>query len=52
LLGSWYGLAATPILIILLAVRVVIEEKTLRDGLEGYGEYMARVHYRLIPGIW
>jgi protein-S-isoprenylcysteine O-methyltransferase Ste14 len=48
LLGSWYGLAAAPILIILLAVRVVIEEKTLRDGLE----YMARVHYRLIPGIW
>ena len=52
LLGSWYGLAATPILIILLAVRVVIEEKTLGEELEGYGEYRDRVRYRLIPGIW
>ena len=52
LLGSWYGFAATPILIILLAVRVVIEEKTLGEELEGYGEYRDRVRYRLIPGIW
>jgi protein-S-isoprenylcysteine O-methyltransferase Ste14 len=52
LLGSWYGLATTPILIFLLAVRIVIEEKALRDELEGYGEYMDRVRYRLIPGIW
>jgi protein-S-isoprenylcysteine O-methyltransferase Ste14 len=52
LLGSWFGLAMTPILIILLAARIVMEEKTLRDGLEGYGEYMTRVRYRLLPGIW
>jgi protein-S-isoprenylcysteine O-methyltransferase Ste14 len=52
LLGSWYGLAMTPILIVWLAVRVVIEERTLREELEGYDEYMAKVRYRLIPGIW
>ncbi len=52
LLGSWYGLAVTPILTVLLAVRIVIEERTLIDGLEGYGEYMSRVRYRLLPGIW
>jgi protein-S-isoprenylcysteine O-methyltransferase Ste14 len=42
----------TPILIVWLAVRVVIEERTLREELEGYDEYMAKVRYRLIPGIW
>ncbi len=52
LLGSWCGLAVTPIWIILLALRILVEERTLRDGLEGYREYMARVRYRLIPGIW
>ena len=28
------------------------EEKMLEEGLAGYREYMKRVKYRLIPGIW
>jgi len=28
------------------------EERMLRDGLAGYADYVAKVHYRLIPGIW
>ncbi len=52
LLGSWYGLAVAPVMIAFLAARARMEEKTLRQELEGYEEYAARVRYRLIPGIW
>jgi protein-S-isoprenylcysteine O-methyltransferase Ste14 len=52
LLGSWYGLAAAPVLIAMVAVRATMEERTLRDKLDGYADYAARVPYRLIPLIW
>ena len=52
LLGSWYGLALAPLMIGLLAIRAVLEERTLTAGLEGYTEYKARVRYRLIPLLW
>jgi protein-S-isoprenylcysteine O-methyltransferase Ste14 len=52
LLGSWWGLAATLVLVGLLAVRTVMEERTLSDELPGYRDYATRVRYRLAPGIW
>jgi protein-S-isoprenylcysteine O-methyltransferase Ste14 len=52
LLGSWWGLAVAPALIVLLSVRALLEERTLADELPGYRDYAARVHYRLVPGIW
>jgi protein-S-isoprenylcysteine O-methyltransferase Ste14 len=52
LLGSWYGLAAAFASIGILAVRAVLEERTLVDELPGYRQYAERVRYRLIPGIW
>lgn len=52
LLGSWHGLALAPLLIALLALRVVMEERTLRAELKGYEEYARRVRWRLIPLIW
>lgn len=52
LLGSWWGMAVTPLLIALFAVRCVIEERTLAEGLTGYADYMKKVRYRLAPGIW
>jgi protein-S-isoprenylcysteine O-methyltransferase Ste14 len=51
-LGSWIGLAALPVIVVLLIARIFIEESTLRRGLPGYSEYMSRVRYRLVPGIW
>ncbi|MGD0157454.1 MAG: isoprenylcysteine carboxylmethyltransferase family protein [Terracidiphilus sp.] len=51
-LGSWWGLAMVPILGVLLIIRIGIEEKTLRMGLEGYDDYARRVRWRLIPLIW
>ena len=52
LLGSWWGLAMVPLIVALLAVRAVLEERTLARELDGYAEYAARVRYRLVPMVW
>ena len=52
LLGSWYGLAASLLLVGGVAYRTAMEDRELRRGLEGYTEYAARVRYRLIPLVW
>ncbi|MGM4914422.1 methyltransferase family protein [Rhizobium sp. 768_B6_N1_8] len=51
-LGSWWGLVTVPILAFLFGIRIGIEEKTLRTGLDGYDDYARRVGWRLIPFIW
>ena len=52
LLGSWWGLALSPALILLFAVRAVMEERTLMAELPGYADYATRVRYRLVPMVW
>ncbi|MCK1476271.1 isoprenylcysteine carboxylmethyltransferase family protein [Bradyrhizobium sp. 197] len=52
LLGSWWGLLMLPLVLVLFAARIRIEERTLREGLPGYSDYMTRVRYRLLPGAW
>lgn len=52
LLGSAFGLAIGLALVLLVAGRIVGEERLLVQELEGYEEYRARVKYRLIPLIW
>lgn len=52
LLGSAYGLLGALLLIGIVAWRAVLEERVLRDELEGYRAYMTRVRYRLIPYLW
>ena len=52
LLGSPWGLIAVPLLALMFAFRIIIEERTLRAGLDGYIDYTSRVRYRLLPGIW
>ena len=52
LLGSWWGLSLSPLLIAVLAIRAVLEERTLKAELEGYAEYAKRVRYRFVPYIW
>jgi protein-S-isoprenylcysteine O-methyltransferase Ste14 len=52
LLGSWWGLAMSPLFTLLFAVRAGIEERALLAGLPGYADYAARVRYRLVPGLW
>jgi protein-S-isoprenylcysteine O-methyltransferase Ste14 len=52
LLGSWWGLALSPLLILMMALRAVWEERTLSAELAGYADYMRRVPYRLVPHLW
>ena len=52
LLGSWWGLLVSPVLMTLLVVRTILEDRMLKRGLEGYTEYTRTVKYRLIPRIW
>ena len=52
LLGSWWGLLAGALIIVLIGVRAVLEERMLTAELEGYAEYAERVRYRLVPRVW
>lgn len=51
-LGSWYTLALTPVLLVVLYFRIKSEEKVLVRDLVGYTEYQNKVKYRLIPFVW
>jgi protein-S-isoprenylcysteine O-methyltransferase Ste14 len=52
LLGSWWGVAMSPLFAVLFAIRVAIEERALIAGLPDYADYTTRVRYRLVPGLW
>jgi protein-S-isoprenylcysteine O-methyltransferase Ste14 len=51
-LGSFWALIPAVLACLLLVLRTVWEDRTLREELAGYKEYTQRVHYRLIPGVW
>jgi protein-S-isoprenylcysteine O-methyltransferase Ste14 len=51
-LDSYWGLATVVPGVAVLALRVVDEEKMLRDDLVGYEAYTQKVRYRLVPGVW
>jgi protein-S-isoprenylcysteine O-methyltransferase Ste14 len=52
MLGSIFGVIIGLIALIVLAGRIIGEEKMLVNELEGYAEYKKKVKYRLIPFIW
>src|SRR5262245_25343265 len=52
LLGSGFGLLGALVLIGVVARRAVLEERVLREKLPGYADYMSRVKYRFLPGVW
>ena len=51
-LGSTTGVLAALVPILIMAVRIGVEERFLRRALDGYPAYTARVRYRLVPGVW
>jgi len=51
-LGSWIALPTYVLLIPFYVVRLLNEEKVLREQLPGYTEYCQRTRYRLIPFVW
>ena len=52
LLGSLYGFLVGLVTIGLLVLRILGEEKLLARDLPGYGEYLHKVRYRLVPHVW
>jgi len=52
MLGSLWALLPAAVTIMILIVRTSLEDRTLQDELTGYKEYVQRVRYRLLPGIW
>jgi protein-S-isoprenylcysteine O-methyltransferase Ste14 len=51
-LGSFWALISAAVIPGIMVARILNEERVLREKLAGYEEYMSRVRYRLIPGIW
>lgn len=52
LLGSWWAILAGGVCAVLMVIRTALEDRTLRNELDGYAEYAGRVRYRLLPGVW
>jgi protein-S-isoprenylcysteine O-methyltransferase Ste14 len=51
-LGSLWTLIPSSVLTLLILIRTYLEDKTLREELEGYNSYAEKVKYKIIPGIW
>ena len=51
-LGSYWGLGVIVPSLVILAVRILDEENALTKELDGYSEYLHKVHYRLVPYVW
>jgi protein-S-isoprenylcysteine O-methyltransferase Ste14 len=52
-LGSWWGLLVIVAMQVpVLVWRILDEERLLQRDLPGYGDYMRKVRYRLVPHVW
>lgn len=51
-IGSYWGLAFAALTMLVLILRILDEEKGLKEELQGYAEYMQKVRYRLVPYLW
>lgn len=52
LLGSLWALIPGVAAIVLMIIRTSFEDRMLQAELPGYQDYVQKVRYRLIPGIW
>jgi protein-S-isoprenylcysteine O-methyltransferase Ste14 len=52
IIGSAYGMIPAIAAVLILIIRTLLEDKTLRSELNGYSEYAKKVRYRLLPGLW
>jgi len=52
LTGVVYTLIPSAVILIIIFIRTYLEDKMLKEELEGYREYSRKVKYRLIPFIW
>jgi protein-S-isoprenylcysteine O-methyltransferase Ste14 len=52
ILGTWYTFIPAGAVILLFIIRTALEDRTLRQELEGYESYAQKTRYRLFPGLW
>jgi protein-S-isoprenylcysteine O-methyltransferase Ste14 len=52
MLGSGWALIPAALLVIAVAARTVLEDRTLVAELGGYSAYAQQVRFRLVPGVW
>ena len=52
LLDSTWALVPATLIVIILIIRTGLEDQFLQAELDGYCAYAARVHHRLLPGVW
>jgi protein-S-isoprenylcysteine O-methyltransferase Ste14 len=51
-LGSWLAALIGLLLVLPVLRRATLEDRFLREHLEGYAAYAQRVRYRVLPGVW
>jgi protein-S-isoprenylcysteine O-methyltransferase Ste14 len=51
-LGSVWTIIPVIAALIIAVIRTMLEDKTLQEELSGYQDYVHRVRYRLIPGVF
>ena len=50
--GSFWSFIPAVLAVIFMGIRTYMEDRALQAELSGYQEYMNKVRYRLVPGIW
>jgi protein-S-isoprenylcysteine O-methyltransferase Ste14 len=51
-LGSWLAALIGLLLVFAVLRRTALEDRILREQLEGYAAYAQNVRYRVFPGVW
>ena len=51
-LGSLWAFVPAALVLGLILVRTALEDKTLKEELDGYEAYARQVRHRLVPGVW
>jgi protein-S-isoprenylcysteine O-methyltransferase Ste14 len=51
-MGSYWALVPVAVGLLVIVVRIILEDRLLQNELGGYKEYASRVRYRLVPGVW
>ena len=51
-LGSYFALPVFTLFIPIIVLRLLNEEKVLRQELPGYPEYCVKTRFRLVPFVW
>ncbi|MBD3415321.1 MAG: DUF1295 domain-containing protein [Candidatus Aminicenantes bacterium] len=52
LLGSLWAYVFAFLTVVIIFLRTVKEDQTLKQELDGYSNYSQKVPYRLFPGLW